>query len=1490
MASRKSDLTVDLIARDRMTQPIKNIQSSIIRFVGAVSAALAAIRVVAFPIQQALEFDRAMRDVQKTTGFTDNQINKLSADLNKLSTTLSVSQQELAAIAAVGGQLGLGAEGVEAIRDFTESVARAQVTLGLTADAAAELGAQLLNIFGVDISRIENVFSLINELTNNSVANAADLGDIMKRVGNIAGLTIEQVGALAAFARDLGITAEVAGTSYSKFFTNISTQAEGFAKVMKITTEEWLGLVERDAVNALFSAAKAINELDTAAQSTAIKELFGGGRLFSFGSKIVQAASNDFARFNQLLGLSTTAFIEGTSSVKEYENILKSVKEQFIVVGNAVRGLAIEVGVTLLPDLEKLATSLREFLTGEVGRDLFLELGKAFKDAAVFIEEMVTELVESNVEWGKIVDTIGYVVAAFGVLLGLGLIKHIALLILWWVRLGRSLVKNTGFIQFNTQAYMRNALAARTAGTTAAAAINLATLSLRRHSIAVVQANGAWSTLGKTITGGLRILGRGITGFLGGIPGLILIAATAVFGFWDDITALFSSGSEKLTETAQRKMRADLRKLKEEAQELAGVFESAINRPGFREVANNTATPEQRASFAGVDPTEALRAGSLDDYSKAVSDLSERYVMLEKAVRGADVVLASFQGQIVKNGVALNGVREGIEKYEKELANLEKYQEQQDAYSNQLNETNTKLAQTRNILDSLNKEQEVRVRLQKELNELQEAAERQRANLAAEFDTTADRLVSNKVITQETVKVLAAQREVLNIEQQVVEKKREQERLEGLLEQTTAGVGRSAAARRKSETEYTRQIALSKAEMQELGIKLAAANKNAIELKGNLALPQLELVTDFEQAKSIGLYDNFLQSLGRTKEEIPTQEELNNLFRERIVELAKNRAEAEALLEKYRQYKKPIDDALKAVDGMFDNIEKTTRKTTRELEKLKFTLDEIIAKRKQERDITKGQDKVDKDLAKKEEQINKKYDNLIKREIAFAQSSGRAVSTEYLEKLEKRREKELEAAKATAETKKEELEVEVVRDNSAKSLAEYIGLMTRYTEVVDQIGKLSKDRELLKTPEGAEQFKNLTNEFRELQAEIGSSEKAAISFAKELADLDAEVPRYPGDTKGKLLVSDEEIQVFGQSIAETTARFNELQKTGIEALNAASEGISSFVSGTEATLSSAIKDADNALGQFIKTLPKEAGEAIESLVRQFSEAFKALPQGYLEAKSVIENNGISIATNLQEIGEALAGQNLYDEITRIAGETAAESLQLVVTNAMSQIDLTIPESAIDAALRKAEADAKGKQVKAEGVLDFDPTTLRNSLQGALNGINEPFSLPVKINITNEEDLRRALGVPGASTGGYFEGNTLKFSKGGSVWGAGTSTSDSIMARLSRGEFVMKAAAVKKYGVNFLYKLNRMLLPKVDLPKFAIGGFVNNIPAPNVSVPAFANGGVVTEVINRTMESSTVPTERVQVDIISGGQTTTLFGEREQVRNFVSTMKRLGKGS
>lgn len=71
--------------------------------------------------------------------------------------------------------------------------------------------------------------------------------------------------------------------------------------------------------------------------------------------------------------------------------------------------------------------------------------------------------------------------------------------------------------------------------------------------------------------------------------------------------------------------------------------------------------------------------------------------------------------------------------------------------------------------------------------------------------------------------------------------------------------------------------------------------------------------------------------------------------------------------------------------------------------------------------------------------------------------------------------------------------------------------------------------------------------------------------------------------------------------------------------------------------------------------------------------------------------------------------------------------------------------------------------------------------------------------------------------------------GGYITGPGTSTSDSIPAMLSHGEYVVRAAAVRNFGLNFMHAINAGIRP----PGFADGGLA---AAGVAGMASFAGGG------------------------------------------------------
>ena len=84
-----------------------------------------------------------------------------------------------------------------------------------------------------------------------------------------------------------------------------------------------------------------------------------------------------------------------------------------------------------------------------------------------------------------------------------------------------------------------------------------------------------------------------------------------------------------------------------------------------------------------------------------------------------------------------------------------------------------------------------------------------------------------------------------------------------------------------------------------------------------------------------------------------------------------------------------------------------------------------------------------------------------------------------------------------------------------------------------------------------------------------------------------------------------------------------------------------------------------------------------------------------------------------------------------------------------------------------------------------------------------------------------------NTADVVAGNYIQKAGGGLIYGPGTSTSDSIPAMLSRGEYVVRASAVNAMGVGALNQINRMAEggyagPRFNVPSAAFNGTMNGV--------------------------------------------------------------------
>lgn len=166
--------------------------------------------------------------------------------------------------------------------------------------------------------------------------------------------------------------------------------------------------------------------------------------------------------------------------------------------------------------------------------------------------------------------------------------------------------------------------------------------------------------------------------------------------------------------------------------------------------------------------------------------------------------------------------------------------------------------------------------------------------------------------------------------------------------------------------------------------------------------------------------------------------------------------------------------------------------------------------------------------------------------------------------------------------------------------------------------------------------------------------------------------------------------------------------------------------------------------------------------------------------------------------------------------------------------------------------ATGSVTDAKAAFDEQVTAVKNTLRqmGLLTPavealINEYAKVPAQIDTKVRADtsdalasLQRLIDKANAANSRLqsIGGRPVPRAAGGIVYGPGSSTSDSIPAMLSNGEFVVKADAVKAYGANFLSAVNSMTLPR-SLVRGYGNSTVPHVPMA-ASVPSASMSGPV----------------------------------------------------
>ena len=331
--------------------------STVNRYIGSATAAVASFAVATSglykTVQTYSELDEAMSNARKTTDTTRDEIEALSERLARFDTR--TAQNELLALARIGGKLGIAKEEIEG---FTRAADIINVSLGEdlgdnVEDTIGQIG-KLVNVFqlnkefGIEQAMMKTA-SAVNDLGKASTANEANIVEFMRRVGGVgysAKISLADIAGLGATLDDLGQTMEVAGTSMSQVITGMFRRTDAFAAAAKMSVEDFRKLMDEDMNEALIRMAEGMGS-DGGAMSKIVEALDSLKLDGTRATGVLTALAQNTDKLREQQQVANEAFEEGTSCMAEFnvmnntaeavsEKLKKQITEEAAALGKAL--------------------------------------------------------------------------------------------------------------------------------------------------------------------------------------------------------------------------------------------------------------------------------------------------------------------------------------------------------------------------------------------------------------------------------------------------------------------------------------------------------------------------------------------------------------------------------------------------------------------------------------------------------------------------------------------------------------------------------------------------------------------------------------------------------------------------------------------------------------------------------------------------------------------------------------------------------------------------------------------------------------------------------------------------------------------------------------------------------------------------------------------------------------------------------------------------
>ena len=312
-------------------------------FGAAITGAMAA------GVVAAIKFESAFTSVERTAQVSGKAARDLKNEFIDMSTVIPVAFADLTNIATLGAQLGIASND---LGDFTETVARFSAITGISVDTVALSFGRLSSLMKVPASQFENLSSAITYAGISAVATDAEILKMAESIASVSAQSkisaADTIGFATALA-SLKVRPEEARGVFTRLFRTFDLgvaqggeKLDDFAKVIGVTSEQAADLFREDSSEFFqqflsgANAAGTLNATMTALGITNVREL-----------NVISKLSQNQDVLTKSIQDSNLEFERAAFSSEAYSLVVDDLASKVSMMQNSIEGLAAAFGERL---------------------------------------------------------------------------------------------------------------------------------------------------------------------------------------------------------------------------------------------------------------------------------------------------------------------------------------------------------------------------------------------------------------------------------------------------------------------------------------------------------------------------------------------------------------------------------------------------------------------------------------------------------------------------------------------------------------------------------------------------------------------------------------------------------------------------------------------------------------------------------------------------------------------------------------------------------------------------------------------------------------------------------------------------------------------------------------------------------------------------------------------------------------------------------------